>query len=448
MKILLKNNSFILLFSGALVSSIGTTLYGFAAALYVQSLFPAIKNSAGEVIQNDGAFYLGLVMAVSIGVRVIFSPLAGVFVDKLNKIRIIYMTDFVRGAIFIVTLLILRQGLDRYEILYLFLVSTALVSLNEALFGPAVTAAIPEIVGSDQIQAANGAQSIVGSLQSIIGIIAGMALYVRYGIEVAILVNAVSFIMSGLSEMFIRAKYKENAQNEVVLSRISFFSEIKFGFKYLIEKEGLLMMMIYSLFLNFAFSPFFSIGLTALFEGELEMDNSAVYLGWVNIAFSVAMLVSGILVGSMVFKSLTNVVRRGLALMALAFFFATLTIYLLTYGVIGFTVFYVLFITVNIVLAVAMIVINVPLNTGMIKAIEPSVRGRVFSTIQSIAGAAIPFSMIIGGAIVRRYNVATLGIFCVIVMLFPLFGFLTNKKVKILLDGFGDNDATELQEAI
>jgi heme/copper-type cytochrome/quinol oxidase subunit 4 len=61
---------------------------------------------------------------------------------------------------------------------------------------------------------------------------------------------------------------------------------------------------------------------------------------------------------------------------------------------------------------------------------------------------AIPFSMIISGAIVRRYNVATLGIFCVIVMLFPLFGFLTNKKVKTLLDGFGDNETRELQETV
>ena len=121
-------------------------------------------------------------------------------------------------------------------------------------------------------------------------------------------------------------------------------------------------------------------------------------------------------------------------MLSLSFAFVALSMYLGSSRILDFGWFYTMFIIGMIVLAAFMMLTNVPLNTGLVKIVDPNYRGRVFSTISAIAGGAIPISMIVGGVIVEYYGISALGLFCVIVMLYPTFGFLTNKKVKTLLD--------------
>jgi len=124
--------------------------------------------------------------------------------------------------------------------------------------------------------------------------------------------------------------------------------------------------------------------------------------------------------------------------------------HLVSTGVIGFSTFYVLFLIGNVGLAVFMMVTNVPLNTGLVKIVDPNFRGRVFSTIGAISGGAVPISMLVGGVIIEYYSISVLGLFCVVVMMFPTFGFITNKKVKVLIDSIDqhnekiENDKEEL----
>jgi len=441
MKKLFRNRSFSLLFAGALVSSIGTTLFGFAAGLYVQDLFPK------EIYDNQGAFYFSIVAASGIFVRVIFSPIAGAFVDKWNRVRVIYITDFIRGLLFFGTLFILSMGLTNYETLYLFIVVTVIAGLNQAFFSPAVGSALPEIVGEDMLQAANGIQSMVGSIQTIFGVIAGMLLYELVGIEMAIILNAVSFILSGISEMFIKTKFVRPSELEED-DDFTIVENIKFGFSYLKKKEGLLNMMMFSLMLNLAFSPLFSIGIPFMFKTEL--GKNAYHLGGTDLVFSLSMLIAGPVIGSMVIKKLSSIVRKGLLFMVGTFVVTSLLIVLQTYGIIGYWVFYGGFLICMVAFAWAMLLTNVPLNTGMVKAVDPKVRGRVFGMISSLSAGAIPISMLIAGKIIEYSNVAILSIVCTLILLIPLYGFLNSKSVKTLIDGFeeANNGISQKQEEI
>ena len=435
MKKLFKNRSFFLLFQGALVSAIGTTLYGFAGGLYVQSLFPK------ELYGNAGALYLGIVGASPIFFRVVFSPIAGVFVDKWNRIRILYMTDFIRGILFFGSLYILRMGLSNTDIVIMFTIIGGLAGINEAFFGPAVTSSIPDIVGDDLIQAANGAQSIINSLTGIVGVAFGAIFYVLFGIEMAILINAVSFIFSAISEMFIKTQYKHEVEKEDK----HWMEDIKLGIQYMKEQDGLLNMMKYSLIINFAFTPVFAVGIPFLFITQLERSEYTMMT--INIVFSIAMLIGGVAVGSMAIKSIKSTVVKGIYMMSASFVGLTIIINFVTYNIIPYWVFFTVYLIITVLLAIFMNVTNIPLNTAMVKAVEPNYRGRVFSILGALSTGAIPLSMIIGGAIVQATNVATLGIFCSVVMLYPLFGFTRNKKV---LNFFGDLDQREyarLQEA-
>ncbi len=417
MKELFKNRSFTLLFTGSLVSEMGNVLFGFVAGLYVQD------------ITGGSGLLLGLFMALGAAVRLLFSPVAGVLVDRWNKVRIIYMTDFLRGIMFLAVAYVFMGNISNEVAVNILLLVTVLSGLVSAFFGPAVTSSIPEIVGLNQVQQANGANSIIMSVTMILGVILGAAAFGLFDFHVALLINGTSFMLSGLSEMFIKTKFK----NEVVeTENKSMINDFKVGFSFLVKKEGLLTLMIYSLFLNFAFSPIFSVGIPYLFRTEL--GRGAWEIAWPNIAFGIAMMVSGVVVGGMVYKNMPKALKRSLLMLSSSFMFVTVIIYLMTYGFIGYWLFYGLFIIANISMAVFMIATNVPLNTGMIKVIDPEVRGRVFSTIGAISGGAVPIAIVLAGVLVDLTNVAFLGLVCAVLMLFPTIGFMTNKKVKRLLE--------------
>ncbi|MBI9010080.1 MAG: MFS transporter [Tenericutes bacterium] len=434
MKKLFKNRNYFLLFQGSLVSAIGTSLYSFAAGLYVQDLF-------GE---DGGAIYLSLFMAVSIIIQIVLSPITGTIVDKVNKIKVLYVTDFIRALLFATTLYVLTLGYPKEIIIWVLLGTTAIASVNQAFFGPAATASIPEIVGEDQIQAANGANSIVSSVQGILGIVAGMFLYAIVGFEAAVLINAISFMFSAITEMFIKTDPK--LVNEQILpeDKPSFWEDIKFGFKYLKSTTGLLTMMIFSAMLNFCFSPVFGVGIPYLFRTEL--GSSEYELGIIDIVFSITMLIASIIVGSMKIKSLKKSVKKGIISMAGVFVLMTIFIVLVTYNIIGYWLFFALMIAINSMLAFTMIYTNVPINTGMMKAIDPKVRGRVFATIGAMSMAAIPISTLAAGFIVNATNVAVLSIIFSFILVIVTFGVVSNKNVAIMLDGI-DNKGKELAEA-
>jgi MFS family permease len=434
MKALFKNKSFFLLFQGSLVSSIGTSLYGFAAGIYIMTLFPQ------AIYQNSGAFYFAIVSAAPIVTRLIISPIAGALVDKWNRIRIIYLTDFINGFLFLISLFILiRFDLTIYQQVLLFTTIGGLAGINSAFFGPAVQSSIPDIVGDHLIQAANGAQSIVASIQGIIGVLAGVILFELLGIEVAILANGLSFILSGISEMFIKTKYLHPRQP----SNKSIITDIKVGFSYVKTTTGLSEMMKYLLLINFAFVPLFSVGIPFLFKTELA--KSGYHLAASSIVFSITMLFAGIYIGSKKMSSIRKSLVSSLPKMVLVYTSIVAIIFAVTYQIFEYWIFFGLYLLASVMMAYYSNCVNIPLNTALIKGIDPSYRGRVLSVIQSLAGAAMPVSMILGGVVIRYSNVAFLGLLCVFALLLPLYGITKNHKVLTFLDSLDDRQILNLQ---
>lgn len=423
MKELFKNKNYLLLFQGSLISAIGNSLYGFAAGLYVQDMYRFTDPDLG-------ALYLTLFMFISITVNVICSPFAGVLVDKWNKIKVLYITDWIRGFLFIGTFILLNQGFGNQIVIYILLASTFISSLNQAFFQPASGSVIPEVVGEDMIQQANGANSIIQSIQNIVGITAGIFLYGILGFKLIVLVNAISFVVSAISEMFIKTPFEKQSK---LLTFNEFKKDFVTGIKFIVSKEGFLTMMIFSLVLNFAFTPLFALGIPYLFRTELGA--TVFQIGVVEVIFSIAMMIGGVIVGSMVIKDLNKTVKHGILSLILSFILTSVIIGLVTYEVIDYPLFYGLFIVANIALAITMMYTNVPLNTAMMKAIDKDIRGRVFGAMGALSQGAIPFAILIGGYIMRTYNTAILGLFCSVLVLIVGIVYVFNKGVYNMLNG-------------
>lgn len=435
---LFSNKSFILLFAGNLVSEIGNSLFSLALSFYILDL-------------TGSGLGMGAFLFVVMGSRILASPLAGVLVDRWNRVRVIYMMDYIRGVVFILLLLFIMSNPSNQNIIISLYVVGIISNVSAAFFGPAMTSALPEIVGEDNLQAANGAQSIVSSVQNIVGVLAGAAIYYYVGIEWVILLNAISFILSGFSEMFIKTKYrvektKEELEHQKTKSMTEDFVE---SLHYMKKRTGLLNLVFYSLILNFAFSPLFAIGIPYLLNTDLARVNAEMEYAYSNVAFSIAMLLAGLTVGSMKLKSIHKTLQKGLLSLSSAFAYVAFIMFLVSNRYMDYSLFYILFIVGMVFIAVAMMFTNVPLNTGMVKVIEPNYRGRVFSTIGAISGGAVPISFLVGGFIIEYLNISFLGLFCVLVILYPTFGFITNKKVKMLVDSIDIKtvDMTKIQEA-
>ena len=78
-----------------------------------------------------------------------------------------------------------------------------MLSVCATLYGPAVTSSIPQIVEEDKLTSANGVINQVGSIVNFVGPILAGILYGLLGIKVIVIINAVSFLVSAIMEMFL-----------------------------------------------------------------------------------------------------------------------------------------------------------------------------------------------------------------------------------------------------
>ena len=77
------------------------------------------------------------------------------------------------------------------------------LSICYTLYGPAVTAAIPQVVEEDKLTSANGIINQVGSVVNFVGPIFAGVLYGLVGINAIVIINAISFLLSAIMELFL-----------------------------------------------------------------------------------------------------------------------------------------------------------------------------------------------------------------------------------------------------
>ena len=83
------NKNFTLVFLGALVSNIASLFYSFAVSFYILK------------ITDNNALIQGLYLAVSGIVFGVVTLFGGVISDRFNKAKIMYICDYVKGAVII-----------------------------------------------------------------------------------------------------------------------------------------------------------------------------------------------------------------------------------------------------------------------------------------------------------------------------------------------------------
>lgn len=273
----MKNKNFIIMIIGQIISLFGNAIQRFCMSLYILDL-------------TGSAAVFGGILAISTIPYVLFAPIAGLLADTVNRKKIMVYLDFVSSALMVVYSIILISGRDNTIIVagVMFM-----LSIIYTLYSPAVTASIPQIVEKERLASANGIVQQVGYIVNLGGPIVAGVLYSFFGIKMIVILNAVSFLISAILELFLDIpdlKVKDKFKNPLLKS----IKEMKKSFIYLKEKKKIVLGIIVSYGLtNIFIVPILSIVTPYFINIKLNMPSS-IY------GFTEAIFVLGMIIGGMI----------------------------------------------------------------------------------------------------------------------------------------------------
>lgn len=237
------NRSFTLLWQGQLISSIGKNAFALAVLLW-------LKEATGSGTLS------GLVTGLAMLPMVLLGPVAGVFVDRVNRGRLIAWTDVAGGVLVsaAAVLFFLAPGNLPLLLVVVFVVSLA-TGLLDTFSQPSIGACIPDLVPQDKLEAANGLNLTGLHGAMLVAQAAAGILYRVLGAPLLVAINAVAYLWAGFSELGIKTPDVARAPAADDHHFKRFVGELSEGARYVWQHRGLRTMLIVYTVLNFFVSP-------------------------------------------------------------------------------------------------------------------------------------------------------------------------------------------------
>lgn len=405
--LLLRNRNLFIFWIGQLASRLGSFISYIALLLLVRELTG--KNTTTAIT--------GICQAVP---GLILGLWAGAITDRVGKIKIMIITDILRAiASAIIPICIYLHCLEVWH-LYL---AASLISIGTAFFQPAEMAIIPDIVKKEDLNSANAVARTTIQLGGIIGPAVGALLISIWGPAVAFIVDGATFVISGLSLLFLKI-VKETKIDEVSQHILR---DIKEGISLIWQNSPLKAILLCCIAVNFTYYPlpillpdiagrkFFDITfmnkaavfggfITALTAGKLiasfairafdKIRHLKFFLYYSNIAIAVAVLVVGI----------SDILSLSFLAMAVIGFCGTIT--------------------------------EVRIVSYIQTSFSQNILGRIFSIILTIAFGTIPLSVFLGGwlsdVVGTVWVLAALGILLVLTSAIIYFARLLEGKNDVI----------------
>ena len=150
----------------------------------------AVLSLAIEMTHNGGVI-AGVMLSRAIP-AVLIGPLAGVWLDRFDRRRIMIASDLVRGVIALgfIAAFVYRQ-------IWLLYALSALLMMASPFFTSGRSAILPSIATPEELHTANSLTQTTGWITLAVGAFFGGTTSAKFGYEVAFLFNSLSFFFSG-----------------------------------------------------------------------------------------------------------------------------------------------------------------------------------------------------------------------------------------------------------
>ncbi len=420
-----KNRNFRLVFFGALVSELGSSLYSFAVSFYILE------------ISNNNAFLQGLYLALCGIVLLLFTPIGGVFGDRFNKASIMFICDYLKGGLIILATLAMIL-FDSYSVhtIILFVVG-CLGNAVSGIFSPAAASLFPNIVQEDRLQQANSYFSIKSSLLGIFGVVLAGILYAVMPVHMLFMIVGACYVLSGVSEMFIR--YSHTAAEGKLTLKVA-LEDMREGLLYINAKKAIQAMMIAILFINFFFAPFSSNFLPYFIKTDVANASSYLFDGFLTpeLWSSVLSVLLGIssLAASVILSAKKQSDKCGHRI-AIYLCMVSAVMIILTAGYWmnvpdgnSINTFLLLLCLGAVVIGFLLPYINIPISTTMMRIVDRNKLSKVSSITSVLSQGLIPIATVVAGIILQYLGSTFLLLVCTVGFTVTAVFMLSNKQVQ------------------
>jgi predicted MFS family arabinose efflux permease len=214
---LFRNRDYMLLWSGQVISTLGTTASGIVYPL----LILAMTNSPAAA---------GIAGALGFIPYIVFSLPVGALIDRWNRKRVMILCDIGRAfTLASIPVAIAFHVLTIWQIYAASLIEGSLF----VFFNIAEVAALTRVVDKKQLPAASAQNDAAYSAAAIVGPSFGTFLYQTFGRGVPFIADAVSYVVSFTSLALIKTKF----QTDRIDTKLNLGAEIAEGLKWLWNKS-------------------------------------------------------------------------------------------------------------------------------------------------------------------------------------------------------------------
>jgi len=171
-----RNRALARLLAGEFISGIGDWLYLVAVLVVVYA-------------ESQSAVLLGIVGAARILPYILLSVPAGIVADRFDRRLVLLVTDVARGLLMLILVAAVLVNAPTIAIVVLAIVAACF----STFFGPAIAALLPMLVDERDLGPANSAWATLDNVAFILGPAIAGVLLASGGLEIAFLLNAISF---------------------------------------------------------------------------------------------------------------------------------------------------------------------------------------------------------------------------------------------------------------
>lgn len=375
------------------VSLFGSSIYNFALGLYVLQITGSALNFAITLI-------LGTIPMI------VMNPFAGVIADKVDKKKLVVCMDLLSGSILIaVYILSSHYGLN----LFIIYTTTFLMTVFTTFFGIGLEAAKPNIVSKERLMSINSISKIIDSVSLILGPMLGGIVFSVFDIQTFIIINGISFILSGIALLFMHFKLFEcNINEENSKRRVNFIKDIKEGFSYLLEKKNL--KNTFHILISFNFLLGFAVTIPLPYIINTVLNLSSKQFGMIQGTFPVGMIIGAIVVKKITDRfSYSYLLKKLSSMLSVIMIISGIPVLFKSFEVNDF-VFVITYCVIMFFLGLMIALIDIPLIYFVQNEIPDQYRGRVLSIGLSIGKMMQPIALVLSGLLLNHIPAYTIPI--------------------------------------
>lgn len=229
-----KNKNFMLIWGGSIISSFGYQMYIIAIPLLIYDL-------------SRSALAMSMMRAIEFFPNIFIGMLAGVFVDRVNRKRMMQWTSLIQAMSMVGMIVLFFSG--QLVLWHLYILGFILSSAGYT-FGNAHHAVLPQIVTKEQLTSANAKLSFVSTFIQTIGPGLAGALLVAFSYTSTLAVYMLCLIILFMCV----SVFQPPATLRMERKKTTVVQDIKEGVDELFRNKTLLTPTITVLFMNFASS--------------------------------------------------------------------------------------------------------------------------------------------------------------------------------------------------